>query len=202
MFSLSKPKRSSAATVAPPIPPPTRSNQVRNLWSQFEGWHAAQLGEIEGEIEAKLRELDQKHHSTQTPTQKKSRKGKKDPVIPPVNLKELEEEKTKIRLELEKKLSGNVVRQEWDKRLGEAGLQSDDWIDITEEEQRKVESILGADLEEEPEPEPESPPRFYMVDPNSFHTLDDAWLEVVSMMLLITLSCYLLFVETQCRRGH
>ncbi|KAE9398034.1 hypothetical protein BT96DRAFT_783465, partial [Gymnopus androsaceus JB14] len=135
-----------------PAPAPTRSTQVRILWSQFEAWHAAQLGKIEGEIEARLRELDQKHAQLRSnQNQKKPRKGKKDTQPPnpsPKELKELEEEKTKIRLDIEQKLSGNVVRQEWDKRLSEAALESDDWIDITEDEQRKVEMILGADLEE------------------------------------------------------
>ncbi|KAF9071905.1 hypothetical protein BDP27DRAFT_463625, partial [Rhodocollybia butyracea] len=149
---------------APVARTPPRSQQVRSLWIEFEVWHAARLEEIESKIQAALKDLDTKWRST------KSRRTKKDP-------KELEEEKTKARLELEKTLDGNVVRQEWDKRLRGAGLQSEDWSDMTEEEQRKVEMILGADLEPEEE-RPHFSDAYAVVDPNSFHSLDDAWLEV------------------------
>ncbi|KIK70118.1 hypothetical protein GYMLUDRAFT_53225 [Collybiopsis luxurians FD-317 M1] len=157
MFGISK--------RSPPARAPTRSEQVRTLWVEFEVWHTARHDEIESKIQAALKELEQKWRST------KSRRQKKDP-------KELEEQKTKTRLELEKTLDGNMIRQEWDKRLRDAGLQSEDWIDMTEEEQRKVEMILGADLElEEVEEAPRISETYAVVDPTSFH-LADNWMEV------------------------
>lgn len=51
---------------------------------------------------------------------------------------------------------------------------SEDWVDITDKEQRKVEMILGADLEIDDHR------RFHeshaVVGPNSFHSFDDGWL--------------------------
>ncbi|KAJ3847543.1 hypothetical protein EV368DRAFT_50991, partial [Lentinula lateritia] len=132
MFSISK--RPTVART------PTRSEQVRLLWVDFELWHVAQSQEIENKIKVALKDLDQKWRM-------KSRRLKKDP-------KELEEEKTKARLALENTLDGNVVRQEWERRLSNAGLVSEDWVDIKDEEQRKVEMILGADLEFEEDDHP------------------------------------------------
>ncbi|KAJ3936206.1 MAG: hypothetical protein NXY57DRAFT_282944 [Lentinula lateritia] len=156
MFSISK-----WPTVART---PTRSEQVRLLWVDFELWHVAQSQEIENKIKIALKDLDQKWRT-------KSRRLKKDS-------KELEEEKTKARLALENTLDGNVVRQEWERRLSNAGLVSEDWVDITDEEQRKVELILGADLEFEEDDHRRFHESYAVVDPNSFHSLDDAWLEV------------------------
>ncbi|KAF8828142.1 hypothetical protein HHX47_DHR4000486 [Lentinula edodes] len=156
MFSISK--RPTVART------PTRSEQVRLLWVDFELWHVAQSQEIENKIKVALKDLDQKWRT-------KSRRLKKDS-------KELEEEKTKARLALENTLDGNVVRQEWERRLSNAGLVSEDWVDITDEEQRKVELILGADLEFEEDDHRRFHESYAVVDPNSFHSLDDAWLEV------------------------
>ncbi|KAJ4468755.1 hypothetical protein J3R30DRAFT_3553824 [Lentinula aciculospora] len=161
MFSISK-----RPSVARPLP---QSEQVRALWVDFEVWHAAQLQEIEHKIKVALKDLDQKWRAT------KSRRPKKDS-------KELEEEKTKTRLELESTLHGNVVRQEWDRRLRDASLVSEDWVDMTDEEQRKVEMILGADLEFEEDEPHRFPGSYAVVDPSSFHSLDDAWLEVKQNM--------------------
>ncbi|KAJ3842262.1 hypothetical protein F5878DRAFT_407290 [Lentinula raphanica] len=157
MFSISK--RPAVART------PTRSEQVRALWVDFELWHASQLQEIENKIKTALKDLDQKWRSN------KSRKPKKDS-------KELEEEKAKTRSALENTLDGNTVRQEWHRRITEAGLANEDWVDMTDEEQRKVEKILGADLEFEEDLQPRSSESYAVVDPSSFHPLDDAWLEV------------------------
>ncbi|KAJ3747860.1 hypothetical protein DFH05DRAFT_1392424, partial [Lentinula detonsa] len=157
MFSISK--RPTVART------PTRSEQVRALWVDFEVWHASQLREIENKLKLALKDLEQKWRTT------KSRRPKKDS-------KELEEEKTKTRLALENTLDGNAIRQEWDRRLRDAGLVSEDWVDMTDEEQRKVETILGADLEFEEDQQPRSSESYAIVDPSSFHSLDDAWLEV------------------------
>ncbi|KAK7455081.1 hypothetical protein VKT23_010952 [Stygiomarasmius scandens] len=109
------------------------SDRVRQLWTEFELWHAAQRLLINQRVSDALRELDLKWRVSSP----KNRISQKD----------LEERKTMTRLEIEKTFSGNMVRLEWQRRLDRAGLQSDAWNDMTETEQRKVEAILGADMD-------------------------------------------------------
>jgi len=109
------------------------SDRVRQLWTEFELWHAAQHLAIEQRVDDALRELDLKWRIASP----KNRISKTD----------LDECKTMARLEIEKTLSGNTVRLEWQRRLDRAGLQSDAWNDMTVTERRKVEAILGADMD-------------------------------------------------------
>ncbi|KAF5363059.1 hypothetical protein D9758_012664 [Tetrapyrgos nigripes] len=109
------------------------SDRVRQLWTEFELWHAAQRLAIEQRVLDAHRELDLKWRVSSS----KTRMSRKD----------LDERKTLARLEVEKAFNGNLVRLEWQKRLDRAGLQSDDWNDMTDAEQRKVEMILGVDLD-------------------------------------------------------
>ncbi|THU88743.1 hypothetical protein K435DRAFT_599662, partial [Dendrothele bispora CBS 962.96] len=114
-------------------PKMTASDRVRQLWAQFEIWHAAETKRIEKQVTDELRELDTKWR--QTPSKKRSPKA------------EHEARKKTRRGEIVKTFNGNVVREEWQKRLDGAGLQSDDWTDLTDIEQQQVEKILGADLD-------------------------------------------------------
>ncbi|KAK7450997.1 hypothetical protein VKT23_012674 [Stygiomarasmius scandens] len=109
------------------------SDRVRQLWTEFELWHAAQHLAIEQRVDDALRELDLKWRIASP----KNRISKTD----------LDERKTMARLEIEKTLSGNTVRLEWQRRLDRAGLQSDAWNNMTVTERRKVEAILGADMD-------------------------------------------------------
>jgi len=118
---------------SPPQPTPTRSDRVRQLWAQFEAWHAAETKRIEQQVTSELKDLDNKWQKT--PSKKRGSKA------------EHEERKKTRRKEIQKTFTGNMVREEWQNRLDKAGLQSDDWTNMTEVEQRSVERILGADLD-------------------------------------------------------
>ncbi|EEB90961.1 hypothetical protein MPER_10760, partial [Moniliophthora perniciosa FA553] len=122
--------------------PPTisRSDHVRNLWSEFEVWHTEQRAQLDQRIDEALRDLDSKWQKSATGN-KKRKNTKKDP--------EHEKRRAEKREEMEKSFDGNKVREEWQNRLLKAGLNDHDWNDITPNEQKKVEMILGVGLEEE-----------------------------------------------------
>ncbi|KAK1229600.1 hypothetical protein PQX77_007331 [Marasmius sp. AFHP31] len=126
------PKRSSA--------PMSRADLVRNLWAEFESWHSEQLALLDERITKALRELDQNRKPAGGGKKKNKGKDKEKDA-------DHEKKKADTRKELEKSFDGNKVRQEWQKRLDKAGLREYDWHDMTENEQKKVEKILGVDLD-------------------------------------------------------
>ncbi|KAJ8073443.1 hypothetical protein PM082_011719 [Marasmius tenuissimus] len=126
------PKRSSA--------PMSRADLVRNLWAEFESWHTEQLALLDERITKALRELDQNRKPAGGGKKKGKSKDKEKDA-------DHEKKKADTRKELEKSFDGNKVRQEWQKRLEKAGLFDYDWHDMTQNEQKKVEKILGVDLD-------------------------------------------------------
>ncbi|KAI3621631.1 hypothetical protein WG66_009453 [Moniliophthora roreri] len=134
------PKRSTTKAQMPAPTTISRAGHVRNLWSEFEVWHAEQRAQLDQRIEEALRDLDSKWQKSATGN-KKRKNTKKDP--------EHEKRRAEKREEMEKSFDGNKVREEWQNRLLKAGLNDHDWNDMTPNEQKKVEKILGVGLEEE-----------------------------------------------------
>ncbi|KAF9490325.1 hypothetical protein BDN71DRAFT_1454435 [Pleurotus eryngii] len=148
------------------------SDQVRQEWRDFETWFKAQQSTMEKKCAEKFKEMDKDFHAklssssapTPTPASKKrltaaqkQQQQKEQETQKKAQLqkqkeeqKEHDESKNAVRLSLRKSLvlSG---REEWQKRLGEKGLQDEDWVDMTEGEQMAVQRLLGGDFDEEEE---------------------------------------------------
>ncbi|KAJ7207210.1 hypothetical protein GGX14DRAFT_567764 [Mycena pura] len=131
------------------------ADRVRRLWHGFEQWVATvpRLA-MEENIADKFREMDAEW--TATPT--RTRLPKPDH----------EKNKLKYRRDLE---DGLVIfaREEWQRRLEEAGLRDEDWGEMTFKETLAVERLLGGDLDEEGMAIMESVAR--ADDPDDLHSL-------------------------------
>ncbi|KAL0565574.1 hypothetical protein V5O48_016450 [Marasmius crinis-equi] len=117
----------------------SRADLVRNVWAEFEAWHSEQLALLDERIAKALREIDQNRKPVGGKKKNKGKDKEKDA--------EHEKKKAEARKELEKTYDGDKVREEWQTRLDRAGLFAHDWNDMTENEQKKVERILGVDLD-------------------------------------------------------
>ncbi|KAF7430382.1 hypothetical protein PC9H_006087 [Pleurotus ostreatus] len=148
------------------------SDQVRQEWRDFETWFKAQQSTMEKKCAEKFKEMDKDFHAksssssapTPAPASKKrltaaqkQQQQKEQEAQKKAQLQKQKEEqkghdesKNAVRLSLRKSLvlSG---REEWQKRLGEKGLQDEDWVDMTEGEQMAVQRLLGGDFDEEEE---------------------------------------------------
>ncbi|KAF9254599.1 hypothetical protein L218DRAFT_461377 [Marasmius fiardii PR-910] len=149
----------------------SRADQVRNLWAEFEIWHTEQLAQLDERIQKVLQEIDQNRKPTGGKKKNKGKDKEKD--------QEIEKKKAEARKEIEKSFGGNKVREEWQSRLHKAGLFDQDWDNMTENEQRKVEKILGVDLDEvdvtiietaPPPPAPPAPTSAQRTSPSSMFT--------------------------------
>ncbi|KAF4563865.1 hypothetical protein EYR36_003109 [Pleurotus pulmonarius] len=148
------------------------SDQVRQEWRDFETWFKAQQSTMEKKCAEKFKEMDKDFHAksssssapTPAPASKKrmtaaqkQQQQKEQEAQKKAQLQKQKEEqrghdesKNAVRLSLRKSLvlSG---REEWQKRLGDKGLQDEDWVDMTDGEQQAVQRLLGGDFDEEEE---------------------------------------------------
>ncbi|KAJ6608296.1 hypothetical protein B0H10DRAFT_528142 [Mycena sp. CBHHK59/15] len=112
--------------------PPQR---VRRQWHAFEQWiENVPRVAMERERTEAFRDMDAKWNVTPA----KMRPSKQDH----------EKNKATLRRELEEGLI-TLAREEWQRRLEEAGLRDEDWGEMTFKETLAVERLLGGDLDEE-----------------------------------------------------
>lgn len=113
------------------------SDRVRRLWLAFESWLAQQQVHARKRRDDLLGDMDKKWRAT------------------PARFREQESEHDANRMKLLRDLDEELVlaaRTEWDRRLDNAGLKAEDWIDITLEETLAVERALGWELDDENSP--------------------------------------------------
>ncbi|KAJ7637256.1 hypothetical protein DFH06DRAFT_1219235 [Mycena polygramma] len=109
--------------------------RVRRQWHAFEQWvETVPRVAMEKEIFDTLQSMDAKWNATSA----RLRPSKQDH----------EKSKSAFRRELEDGLV-TLAREEWQRRLQEAGLKDEDWGDMTFKETLAVERLLGGDLDEE-----------------------------------------------------
>ncbi|KAF8189781.1 hypothetical protein K438DRAFT_1763427 [Mycena galopus ATCC 62051] len=108
------------------------SERVRRQWLAFEQWVALQRGAMEKQLLENFQDMDVKWNAT------RNRSTKQD------------HDKTKAayRRELKDGLV-TLAREDWQRRLQEAGLKDEDWGEMTMTETRAVENLLGGNSEEE-----------------------------------------------------
>ncbi|KAJ7752467.1 hypothetical protein DFH07DRAFT_522104 [Mycena maculata] len=113
----------------------TPAERVRRQWHAFEQWvGTVPRVAMEKEISETFQDMDAKWHATPT----RSRSSKQDH----------EASKNAFRRELEEGLV-TLAREEWQRRLEQAGLRDEDWGDMTFKETLAAERLLGGDLDEE-----------------------------------------------------
>ncbi|KAJ7163477.1 hypothetical protein C8R43DRAFT_283339 [Mycena crocata] len=111
------------------------ADRVRRQWHAFEQWvETVPRVAMEQAILEASKENDAKWNATPTRT----RPSKQDH----------EKNKATYRRELEDGLV-TLAREEWQRRLEQAGLRDEDWGDMTFKETLAVERLLGGDLDEE-----------------------------------------------------
>ncbi|KAF7350359.1 hypothetical protein MVEN_01340600 [Mycena venus] len=111
------------------------SERVRRQWLAFEQWvESVPRAAMEQQISVTLDDMDAKWNAT--PTRTRSTKQDHD------------KSKATFRRELEDGLV-TLAREEWQRRLEEAGLKDEDWGEMTFKETLAVERLLGGDLDEE-----------------------------------------------------
>ncbi|KAL1744600.1 hypothetical protein HDZ31DRAFT_11905, partial [Schizophyllum fasciatum] len=131
MFSswgAAKAPPSTSGSRIPAPPPPTRQSRVRDLWAAFEQWHAQARGAADAKRVEAYKTLDKQYKSNN----KKNRPSKAE------HEKAKEQKAREIDLELV-----HTARDEWERRLDEAGLRAEDWDDMSVGETRAVEKLLG-----------------------------------------------------------
>ncbi|TRM59531.1 hypothetical protein BD626DRAFT_150312 [Schizophyllum amplum] len=129
MFSwgAAKAPPSASNTRIPAPPPPTRQSRIRELWAGFEQWHGQAKGAADAKRVEAFRTLDKQHKS-----------NKKNKLSKAEQEKAKEQKGREIDIELV-----TTARDEWQRRLGEAGFRAEDWDDMSVAETRAVERLLG-----------------------------------------------------------
>ncbi|KAJ7509437.1 hypothetical protein B0H11DRAFT_1249638 [Mycena galericulata] len=111
------------------------AERVRRQWHAFEQWvDTVPRVAMEKEIAETSQNMDAKW--TATPARNRSSK------------QDHEKNKTAFRRELEDGLV-TLAREEWQRRLEQAGLRDEDWGEMTFKETLAAERLLGGDLDEE-----------------------------------------------------
>ncbi|KAJ7487843.1 hypothetical protein FB451DRAFT_981066, partial [Mycena latifolia] len=103
--------------------------RVRQLWHAFEQWvETAPRVAMEKQISEAFQTMDAKWNATPTRTR--------------ISIQDHEKSKTAFRRELEEGLV-SLAREEWQRRLVEAGLRDEDWGEMTFKETLAAERLLG-----------------------------------------------------------
>ncbi|KAJ6571638.1 hypothetical protein B0H19DRAFT_1130563 [Mycena capillaripes] len=117
------------------FPSMKRFGHVRQLWTVFEQWvETVPRVAMDKEILETFHEMDARWNATPTRTRPSKQEHDKS--------------KAAFRRELEDGLV-TLAREEWQRRLDEAGLKDEDWGEMTFKETVAVERLLGGDLDEE-----------------------------------------------------
>ncbi|KAK7046575.1 hypothetical protein R3P38DRAFT_2507315 [Favolaschia claudopus] len=112
------------------------NERVRRQWFAFEQWvNTVPHIQMEETIDKTRREMDEKWNNTPARTRSSLQEHKKN--------KEAfcQELKRKLKFELV-----NDTREEWQRRLKDAGLKDEDWGNMTLEETSAVERVLSSDV--------------------------------------------------------
>jgi hypothetical protein len=112
---------------------PSRADRVRTEWSSFSLWHEAELRTFESTKRTLIKEYD-----TQISRRLMAHPPPKHGAIKAQMAEELQQ---KLREREEDFV--DRVRGEWEARLGKAGLEPEDWTDMTEAEMSDVSGKLG-----------------------------------------------------------
>ncbi|KAK7019116.1 hypothetical protein R3P38DRAFT_2981024 [Favolaschia claudopus] len=112
------------------------NERVRRQWFAFEQWvNTVPHIQMEETIDKTRREMDEKWNNTPARTRSSLQEHKKN--------------KEAFCQELKRKLKAELVndtREEWQRRLKDAGLKDEDWGNMTMEETSAVERVLSSDV--------------------------------------------------------